>query len=107
MLSNNNNSQGAEMHEIIVDKPEGSQQHEQKDTFTAKEEIPTKALELEWSDITIAIKDRKLLHGVSGKVKGRFLAIMGGSGSGKVRFFQILIILSFPHILRLHTIIIR
>jgi hypothetical protein len=42
------------------------------------------ALELRWSDITIKHGKKKLLYGVSGKVKGRFLAIMGSSGSGKV-----------------------
>eukprot|EP01113_Clastostelium_recurvatum_P040178 TRINITY_DN6221_c1_g2_i1.p1 TRINITY_DN6221_c1_g2~~TRINITY_DN6221_c1_g2_i1.p1 ORF type:complete len:672 (-),score=98.76 TRINITY_DN6221_c1_g2_i1:16-2031(-) len=48
------------------------------------------ALELEWSDITIKSGDKKLLFGVSGRVKGRFLAIMGGSGSGKTTLLNFL-----------------
>jgi len=42
------------------------------------------ALEVKWSDITINFGERRLLHRVSGSVHGKFLAIMGGSGSGKV-----------------------
>lgn len=42
------------------------------------------ALEVEWNKVSLSHGNKKLLFGVSGKVKGKFLAIMGGSGSGKV-----------------------
>lgn len=49
------------------------------------------ALELEWDRVHVSHGNKKLLFGVSGKVKGKFLAIMGGSGSGKVRFLSLII----------------
>ena len=42
------------------------------------------ALEVEWNKVSLSHGKKQLLFGVSGKVKGKFLAIMGGSGSGKV-----------------------
>jgi ABC-type transport system involved in cytochrome bd biosynthesis fused ATPase/permease subunit len=44
----------------------------------------SEALEVEWSKVSLKHGKKQLLFGVSGKVKGKFLAIMGGSGSGKV-----------------------
>ena len=41
---------------------------------------------LEWSDLCVTCRDRKLISNVSGSVKpGTLLAIMGGSGAGKSR----------------------
>jgi ATP-binding cassette subfamily G (WHITE) protein 2 len=48
------------------------------------------ALEITWNDITIKAGEKKLLNQVSGRVKGRFLAIMGGSGSGKTTLLNYL-----------------
>lgn len=45
------------------------------------------ALEVAWDSLTIKHGDKDILKSVSGNVKGRFLAIMGGSGSGKVSLF--------------------
>lgn len=42
------------------------------------------ALELEWNKVSLSHGNKNILFGVSGRVKGKFLAIMGGSGSGKV-----------------------
>ena len=41
---------------------------------------------LEWSDMCVSSRDRKIISNVSGCVKpGTLLAIMGGSGAGKSR----------------------
>lgn len=48
------------------------------------------ALEVKWNDITLKLGDKKLLHGVSGSVHGKFCAIMGGSGSGKTTLLNYL-----------------
>lgn len=72
-----------ELDQVVVHSPASSASGTDGVPPAAHRELDN-ALELAWSDITIRHGDRKLLYGVSGKVKGRFLAIMGGSGSGKV-----------------------
>lgn len=43
----------------------------------------------EWKDITYSVKDKKILHGISGKLEG-LCAVMGPSGSGKTSLMNIL-----------------
>jgi ABC-type protease/lipase transport system fused ATPase/permease subunit len=56
------------------------------------------AAELSWKDLQVTSPDGKkvLLHEACGRVKGRFLAIMGPSGAGKVHHHRVVVfILSF------------
>jgi ABC-type multidrug transport system fused ATPase/permease subunit len=58
-----------------------------KDSIGSNNHAPgasSEALELEWNKVSLTHGNKQLLFGVSGKVKGKFLAIIGGSGSGKV-----------------------
>lgn len=77
--------------EVVVEKNTPPQSNNNNTTSTAqRQKTIDEALELQWSDITIKHGDKKLLYGVSGRVKGRFLAIMGGSGSGKTTLLNFL-----------------
>ncbi|KAI9088861.1 P-loop containing nucleoside triphosphate hydrolase protein [Phlyctochytrium arcticum] len=56
------------------------------------EDANTKAIELCWKDLQVTSIDgaKTLLHGASGSVQSRFLAIMGPSGSGKTTLMNTL-----------------
>eukprot|EP01111_Echinosteliopsis_oligospora_P006031 TRINITY_DN1997_c0_g2_i1.p1 TRINITY_DN1997_c0_g2~~TRINITY_DN1997_c0_g2_i1.p1 ORF type:complete len:623 (+),score=155.49 TRINITY_DN1997_c0_g2_i1:63-1931(+) len=54
------------------------------------------ALELAWNNVSVRHGKKKLLFGVSGRVKGKFLAIMGGSGSGKTTLLNFLALRLHP-----------
>lgn len=68
-----------------VVQPQG-QAHSNRSSISTDSE----ALEVEWNKVSLSHGKKKLLFGVSGKVKGKFLAIMGGSGSGKTTLLNFL-----------------
>jgi len=87
-----------ELEEITVsDKPLESPREQTEEE--GDKESDNEALELAWNKVSISYgskKKKKLLFGVSGKVKGKFLAIMGGSGSGKTTLLNFLALRMHP-----------
>eukprot|EP01113_Clastostelium_recurvatum_P040181 TRINITY_DN6221_c1_g3_i1.p1 TRINITY_DN6221_c1_g3~~TRINITY_DN6221_c1_g3_i1.p1 ORF type:complete len:685 (-),score=161.23 TRINITY_DN6221_c1_g3_i1:74-2128(-) len=97
-INNNNNSSSSNSADdysqppIMMGSPSSSSDAGGASSSSSRRVVSDNALELEWNDITIKSKggNKKLLNSVSGRVKGRFLAIMGGSGSGKTTLLNFL-----------------
>lgn len=83
-----------ELENIRIHQGEDPANHAAADTHSSSS--VDDALELEWNKVAVSHGNKQLLFGVSGKVKGKFLAIMGGSGSGKTTLLNFLALRLHP-----------